>query len=198
MQLPVVCAILGAVFVPVSWAILVEGAAAIVMVFENGVAANKVVVREMGLQQARKKKFKLDLAELHAVCEANYARLLRLFPDYENSNRRDFIIGTATVRMEVVERCRYTTIFRLNQQHSEARWLGSLCVEVRAYHDAGMLEVGMFQSHRRVAARYQYPNDKMFQQDEKSQQNRFLADWLEHCLQNGRSSVDLYASVTGA
>ena len=152
----------------------------------------------MGLQQVRKKKFKLDLAGLHAICEANYARLLRLFPDYENSNRRDFVVGNATVQMEVIERCRYTTIFHLNQQHSEARWLGHLRVEVRAYHDAGMLEVGMFQSHRRVAARYQYPNDKMFQQDEKSQQNRFLADWLEHCLQNGRSSLDLCASVTDA
>jgi uncharacterized protein YqiB (DUF1249 family) len=31
----------------------------------------------------------------------------------------------------------------------------------------------------------------MFQQDEKSQQNRFLADWLEHCLHNGRSGQPL-------
>ena len=71
------------------------------------------------------------------------------------------------MRLEVVERCRYTTIFHLHQQHAEARWLGRLRVEVRAYHDAGMLEVGMFQSHRQVAARYQYPNEQMFQQDEK-------------------------------
>jgi len=145
------------------------------------------------VQQAKKKQFKLDLAELHAVCEANYARLLRLFPDYENCNARDFVVGTARVRLEVIERCRYTTIFHLHQQHAEARWLGRLRVEVRAYHDASMLEVGMFQSHRQIAARYQYPNDKMFQQDEKSQQNRFLADWLEHCLQNGRTSLDLRA-----
>jgi hypothetical protein len=59
-----------------------------------------------------------------------------------------------------------------------------------------MLEVGMFQSHRQIAPRYQYPNDRMFQQDEKSQQNRFLADWLEHCLQNGRSSLDLSVPAT--
>ena len=150
------------------------------------------------MQRTKKKRYKLDLAELHAACEANYARLLRLFPDYENSNARDFIVGTAKVRLEVVERCRYTTIFRLHQQHSEARWLGRLRVELRAYHDAGMLEVGMFQSHRQVAARYRYPNDQMFQQDEKSQQNHFLADWLEHCLQNGRTDIDLCASVTDA
>lgn len=138
--------------------------------------------------QAGNRQFRLDLAELHAVCEANYARLLRLFPDYETSNQREFQLGSAHVRLEVLERCRYTTIFRLSQQHAEARWLGSLRAEVRAYHDAGMLEVGSFQSHRRIQPRYDYPNEKMHQQDEKSQQNRFLADWLEHCLGNGHST----------
>ena len=143
------------------------------------------------VQKLRKKPFKMDLRELHALCEANYARLLRLFPDYETSNRRDILVGSASVRMEVVERCRYTTIFRLHQTQAEAEWLGLLRVEVRAYHDAGMLEVGAFQSHSRVKGRYAYPNDRMYQQDEKSQQNHFLADWLEHCLENGRSSSPL-------
>ena len=143
----------------------------------------------MMLHREKKKAFKLDLAELHAVCEANYARLMRLFPEYERSNCREFLVADARVRLEVVERCRYTTIFHLHQQQSQERWLGRLRVEVRAYHDAGMLEVGMFQSHRRIAARYQYPNEGMYQQDEKSQQNRFLADWLEHCLQNGRACM---------
>ena len=146
---------------------------------------------DKALQPAVKKRFKLDLAELHAICEANYARLMRLFPDYENANSREFAVGTARVCLEVVERCRYTTIFRLSQQHAEERWLGALRVEVRAYHDAHMLEVGAFQSHRRVAARYSYPNERMHQEDEKSQQNRFLADWLEHCLQNGRTCRSL-------
>jgi uncharacterized protein YqiB (DUF1249 family) len=143
----------------------------------------------MKVQRANRKSFKLDLAGLHAICEANYARMLRLFPGYENTNSREFMVGEARVRLEVIERCRYTTIFHLYQQQAEARWLGRLRVEVRAYHDAGMLEVGMFQSHQAVAARYQYPNERMYQQDEKSQQNRFLADWLEHCLQNGRSTA---------
>jgi uncharacterized protein len=150
------------------------------------------------LQRARNKVFKIDLAELHAVCEANYTRLLRLFPDYENTNAREFAVGSARVWLEVVERCRYTTIFRLHQQHSDARWLGNLRIEVRAYHDAGMLEVGVFQSHRRIAARHHYPNAAMYQQDEKSQQNRFLAEWLEHCLQNGRASQSVRVPAAGA
>jgi uncharacterized protein YqiB (DUF1249 family) len=149
------------------------------------------------LQAARKKQFRMDLVALHAVCEANYARMMRLFPDYENSNTREFVVGAASVRLHVLERCRYTTIFQLQQHHAEARWLGRLKIELRAYHDAGMLEVGMFQSHRSVAARYAYPNDHMHQQDEKSQQNRFLADWLEHCLQNGRSASSVLEPAVG-
>ena len=142
----------------------------------------------MSLLKTRNKQFKLDLAELHAICEANYARLLRLFPAYETTNLREFQLGPARVQLEVIERCRYTTIFSISQQHAEARWLGGLKAEVRAYHDAGMLEVGSFQSHRRIQPRYNYPNEQMHQQDEKSQQNRFLADWLEHCLNNGYSN----------
>jgi uncharacterized protein YqiB (DUF1249 family) len=142
--------------------------------------------REVVLHQAKKKGFRLDLVGLHAVCEANYARLLRLFPDYENANAREFAVGNARVRLEVLERSRYTTIFRLQQQYAGGRWPGALRVEARAYHDAGMVEVGAFQSHRQVAPRYSYPNSRMYQQDEKSQQNRFLADWLENCLLNGR------------
>ncbi|MDX1734632.1 MAG: DUF1249 domain-containing protein [Halioglobus sp.] len=149
------------------------------------------------MQRLKKQAFKVNLSELHGLCEANYARLMRLFPDYETSNTRELVVGAASVRLEVVERCRYTTIFQLHQQHAESRWLEHLRIEVRAYHDASMLEVGMFQSHRSVAARYQYPNDKMYQQDEKYQQNRFLADWLEHCLQNGRAAVDLGAPAAG-
>ncbi|QFU74229.1 DUF1249 domain-containing protein [Halioglobus maricola] len=150
------------------------------------------------MHAAKSKQFRLNLAELHAICEANYARLLRLFPDYESSNNREFMVGPATVRLEVTERCRYTTIFCIHQQHAQAQWLGRLRIEVRAYHDAGMLEVGSFQSHRRIQGRYEYPNEQMFQQDEKSQQNRFLADWLDHCLGNGLSAAPLAVGNSGA
>ena len=140
----------------------------------------------------------MSLTELHGLCEANYARMMRLYPDYEGCNARELIVGSARVRIEVMERARYTTIFQLNQWHAGSRWLGRLRVELRAYHDASMAEVGMFQAHRRIAARYSYPNARMYQQDEKLQQNRFLADWLEHCLANGRLGVDVTAPLTDA
>ncbi len=150
------------------------------------------------MEKDRNRQFRMNLVELHALCEANYARLLRLFPAYETSNTREFHVGQSRVLMEVVERSRYTTIFRLHQQNADARWLGSLKVEVRAYHDARMLEVGSFQSHRRILPRYRYPNSKMFQQDEKAQQNRFLAEWLEHCLASGHSAAPVRARASSA
>jgi len=141
------------------------------------------------VQLVKKRSYKLDITDLHAVCEANYARFIRLFPDYETCNTREFTIGQARVQLDVAERCRYTTIFRVLQQGSDSHWLGGLKLEVRVYHDARMAEVGMFQSHRRIGGRYQYPNDRMYQQDEKCQQNQFLAEWLEHCLHNGMSDI---------
>lgn len=152
------------------------------MLFKNTPEENR-------LRVARKKNYKLNLSNLHAICEANYVRILRLFPDYENSNSREFIVGLAKVRIEVVERCRYTTFFRIHQHQSESALLGDLRIDVRAYHDARMLEVGVFQSREHIAPRYVYPNEDMYQQDEKSQQNRFLADWLEHCHRNGHVST---------
>ncbi len=137
----------------------------------------------------QRSNYSVDLQDLHAVCEANYARLLRLFPDYENRNQRQLEIGPARVELTVIERCRYTTIFRLQQWHGESEWLGSLNIELRAYHDARMLEVAGFQSHRSVRGRYQYPNRRMYQQDEKAQQNAFLAEWFGHALHHGQAPL---------
>lgn len=138
------------------------------------------------MQVAGKKAYRVDLSGLHALCEANYARLLRLFPDYETANSRQLVVGSARVTLEVTERCRYTTFMRITQSQSqvESAMLGFLRIEVRAYHDARMLEVSMFQSHHQISARYEYPNKAMYQQDEKLQQNNFLAEWLGHCQRN--------------
>lgn len=141
-----------------------------------------------------KGNYKVDLSALHAQCEANYARLKRLFPDYEGSNARRFTVGSEQLHLEVLERSRYTTVFRL-QSWSRAqsakdpgrRWLPPLRLDLRAYHDAGMLEVIDFQRLGRTEGRYGYPNPRMLQQDEKAQQNGFLADWLEHCLRHGQA-----------
>ncbi|GAB5412507.1 MAG: DUF1249 domain-containing protein [Congregibacter sp.] len=143
-----------------------------------------------------KARYKVDLRTLHALCESNYARLLRLFPSYESTNSTRFSVANARISIEVLERSRYTTLFRLQSfglsdagDAAKALWLEPLYLDARAYHDAGMLEVVGFQDRGRTEGRYSYPNPAMHQQDEKQQQNSFLADWLAHCLRNGECEI---------
>ncbi len=143
-------------------------------------------------------KYSINLSALHATCESNYLRLLRLFPDYETANYREFSLpGGQRVRINVVERCRYTTCLKIQQQSGPENWLVSPQFEVRIYHDVRMAEVTSFQSRRRTAARYEYPNPDMHARDEKAQQNLFLAEWLGHCLEQGRSDDGLTAVLKG-
>lgn len=149
-------------------------------------------------RQRQKSQYSVDLSGLHAVCESNYQRLLQLFPGYETSNHRDFELdGGVRVRIDVVERCRYTTLFQVQQQGSANSWLHAPRFDLRAYHDARMVEVTGFQSQRQVEARYAYPNQQMLAPDEKTQQNLFLAEWLGHCLEQGQSAISFEPNPTG-
>jgi uncharacterized protein YqiB (DUF1249 family) len=106
-----------------------------------------------------KSRYKLDLSGLHAQCEANYARLMRLLPDMNLVDRREFDVTgngsdeTIRICMEVVERCRYTTMLTIFQQQAWVNWV---------------------------------PAPK-FDEDEKYQLNCFLGEWLRHCSRLGRS-----------
>ncbi|WP_439106563.1 DUF1249 domain-containing protein [Congregibacter sp.] len=146
-----------------------------------------------------KGSYKVDLRALHALCEANYARLLRLFSDYESCNSKRFSVDGVQVHIEVLERSRYTTLFCLKsyrsagserEQGAAPGWLTPLVMEARAYHDAGMIEVVRFQTAGKTQGRYAYPNPSMHQQDEKNQQNRFLTEWLSHCLHHGQADIE--------
>ena len=93
----------------------------------------------------RRGKYSVNLAAMHANCESNYARLLQLFPDYESSNSREFHLHDGSrVRIEVVERCRYTTLLHVQQHGKGNALLRSPRFDLRAYHDARMVEVTSF------------------------------------------------------
>ena len=63
-----------------------------------------------------RKGYHIDLSDLHAQCEANYHRLMRLFPGYEQQTRCAFEAGDAQIELEVTARDRYTTEMRLRYQ----------------------------------------------------------------------------------
>ena len=141
-----------------------------------------------------KSRYSVDLVDLHSLCESNYMRLRRVFPDYENTNERKLRIGDASsLTLSVSERSRYTTTFQLTHLSPVSKPFGGVRLHVRLYHDARMAEVLGFQKHRQLEGRYPYPNQHMYQRDEKQQQNRYLGELLSFCLAEGRDpAASLY------
>ena len=131
--------------------------------------------------------YQVDLSDLHAQCEANYHRLMRLFPEYEQQSECVFAAGDVSIALEVSARDRYTTDMRLRYQGSTPGLPKTSYFDLRLYHDARMAEVVQCSTSRRFEARYRYPNPLMLQRDEKFQQNRFAAELMEFCLSFGRS-----------
>lgn len=141
-----------------------------------------------------RERYRVDLVELQAACELNYARLMQLLPamrepsDPHLQPRRvalsqgEHLLGV--LALEVVESCPYTSTIKVRQEHS-LPWLPVPQLEVRVYHDARMAEVVGAQSARRFRGIYPYPNAAMHQPDEKTQLNLFLGEWLSHCLACG-------------
>ena len=148
----------------------------------------------------RRKAYVPDLQEMAALCEGNYLRLLRLLPSGEAE--RTFVLSTknhdARVRLVVDEDHRYTSILSVYQEGLSPAWLQPLALQVRMYHDAGMAEVTSWQNEQRFDGRYQYPNPAMRLPDEKVQLNRFLSEWLAHCLRYGRVDKAVVLSGSGS
>ena len=124
----------------------------------------------------------MDLTELHALCEANYVRLLRLFPDYQQANECRFKLGSRLIVMTVIERDRHTTTLSIDYHATDLPELMHSNLHLRMYHDVAMAEVVKLRSGRRLESRYDYPNSDMHQPDEKRQQNTFVAELLSLCL----------------
>lgn len=137
-----------------------------------------------------RERYRVDLVELQAACEANYARLMRLLPDMrEHTQSRRVALSQGEhllgiLALDVLESCPYTTTLCVRQEHS-LPWLPVPQLQVRVYHDARMAEVVSAENARRLHIRYPYPNVAMHQPDEKSQLNLFLGEWLSHCLACG-------------
>ncbi len=137
-----------------------------------------------------RERYRVDLRELQAACEANYLRLMRLLPDMRSDpdtrriamSQGDRLLGVLV--LSVTESCPYTTTVRVSQEDC-LPWLPVPKMDVRVYHDARMAEVITAENARRFRGIYSYPNAQMHQPDEKNQLNLFLGEWLGHCLACG-------------
>lgn len=137
------------------------------------------------------KPYHVDLAELMRVYETNYAKLNALLPfQAEVGDVRCYQVINMTYQLKVHEVTKYTTLIDICQS-DEQPVFPLPKMSVRLYHDARVAEVCASEQISRVKARYDYPNKKMMQKDEKSQLNKFLGDWLTFCLRNGISRTPM-------
>lgn len=144
-----------------------------------------------------RERYRVDLSRLQAVCEANYARLMRLLPDMRtSSDSRRVALSSGehalgVLNLEVTESCPYTTTLLARQEHN-LPWLPLPQMQIRVYHDARMAEVIAAEHTRRFRSIYPYPNPAMHQPDEKNQLNLFLGQWLSHVLECGYEIEPVY------
>jgi hypothetical protein len=134
------------------------------------------------------KRYSIDLPAHLAECDANYLRLKKLFPSLRERDASSFGIdingNVLEIKLEVVERSRYTSLVRLTQL-PVAPWSRKPSITIRMYHDARSAEVVEYQGKRHFRAVYDYPNEDMRHPDEKAQINRFLGEYLSLCLTHG-------------
>jgi hypothetical protein len=144
-----------------------------------------------------KKRYRIDLPAHMAECDANYLRLMKLFPGLREQDVSVFgvMIGEHPHRVElkVAERSPYTTLVEL-EQLPRAPWNSRPRMVVRLYHDARSAEVVECHGARHFRAVYDYPNPHMHLPDEKAQVNRFLTEFLSLCLRHGVAVTELVSA----
>ncbi len=136
------------------------------------------------------KRYIPDIAKHGQICEANYVRLARLLQDYSQPlyqfswhDAQDNIID---VEIRIMERFKYTTTLQLTKRFENVPApMNIVELTVRVYSDARMAEVVTLQQGSQLAGVYRYPNDQMYQIDEKEQANHYLSEWLSHLLSHG-------------
>lgn len=127
-----------------------------------------------------------DFPEMMRLNETNYAQLRRLLPREEREGEiSSYQINGARYHLTIEESTRYTTRVNISQVAPAVSYWSLPAMSVRLYHDARVAEVCSTQQIYRFKGRYDYPNKKLHQRDEKHQINQFLAEWLRYCLLQG-------------
>jgi len=134
------------------------------------------------------RRYSIDLPAHMAECDANYLRLMKLFPAMRERDVTAFGVDgnglRLTITLKVLERGPFTTLLRLTQEPAPP-WSRKPSLTIRLYHDARCAEVVEYHGKRHFRAVYDYPNEDMRHPDEKAQINRFLSEYLSLCLAHG-------------
>ncbi len=135
------------------------------------------------------RNYTVDFPAIMRMYETNYAKLVSLLPRGDDESCGYVVCGEEYL-LTVIEQTRYTTLIKIVQLSPLATQRATE-LTVRLYHDARVAEVCATQQTARLKPRYDYPNKRMHQKDEKHQVNQFLSDWLMHCLKYGTSNSSM-------
>lgn len=148
------------------------------------------------MDRLNKKPYVPDLTSISSICEANYARLIKLLPDMDSGIGREFNLAggpnhNTQIRFTITENFKYTLTILVEQTSELHDFFKPPKMEVRLYQDVNLAEVISFANNHRFNGVYTYPNPEMRQPDEKHQINLFFSDWLLHCLEHGEANIEL-------
>jgi uncharacterized protein len=137
------------------------------------------------------------LSRLHEVQADNFCLLQMLIPD--DFAFTDFlksrVPGSPLLRLEILERHRYTSFMRLTYdfpEETETRF--SPDAHIRLYHDARMAEATAFDSIQACSrdTHPAYPARQMMHRAWRK--NRALQRWLDYLLRQGHSVLTMRAA----
>jgi uncharacterized protein YqiB (DUF1249 family) len=137
------------------------------------------------------------LKRLQEVQEEIYRQLHLLIPDQIafSDSLISRVAGSPDLRLEVLERHRYTTFFRLTYEFREGEKRSyAPDAHIRFYHDAHIAEATSFNLKQGCirTAHPSYPPKQILQQAWR--RNRALDRWLDYLLKQGHSVVTMQAA----
>ena len=121
-----------------------------------------------------------------AICEANFLRLKKIL---NNFSANKYLFETINpdsssnpISFNIIHRTKHTLTIEAKQK-IKLKKMENLIIRIQISLDAKLAEVISFQGERAVP--YFMKVLKTQSRDEKIQQNRFLAEWLENIFANG-------------
>ncbi|NVJ51108.1 MAG: DUF1249 domain-containing protein [Gammaproteobacteria bacterium] len=143
---------------------------------------------------AVKRKYVPDLSRYMAQCEMNYALLLRCLRVAELSADGPVLpeimsTNIEPLRIDILDEARYTTTLRLRLEVAQSRWVESIDMTVRLYHDAQMAEVIENQRNHAPRSNHAYPAQVKLYRDDKLQRNVLLQQCLGYCFSDSSEKV---------
>jgi uncharacterized protein len=132
---------------------------------------------------------RLTVGDLMSLCEENYRRLLQVIPGLRQIQGEEQSVRDRgqDLHLEILEQSRYTTLLRLTYYFTHNDGLVHKMgdpdpdVLLRAYHDAGQVEVlSLRQTALPLHNHYGFPA-----LEAKWKVNLFLSKWLIFCCSQG-------------